>query len=185
MMFAIKNFFSVGRRTIKTVIAVFICFLIDLALDRVMGRDMTLPFFSTIAAVICVKENTKTSVRAAIKREIATIIGGTWGMAFMLFERFVWKSPSEILRCLILSLLLILLINSSVMIDRIVRRDKTAALACIVFLCITVSHGADENPIAFSLRRILDTTIGIAVALGVNLIPFKKKQERINQTAKI
>lgn len=176
----IKDFFSVGRRTIKTVIAVFVCFLIDFVLDKFMGQDTMLPFFSTIAAVICVKENTQTSVRAAIKREIATLIGGAWGMAFMLFEHFVGRTPYEPLRFLILSLLLIPLINSSVMIDRVVRRDKTTALACIVFLCITVSHGADESPILFSLRRILDTTIGILVALGVNLIPFKKKIAKEN-----
>ena len=39
---------------------------------------------------------------------------------------------------------------------------------CVVFLCITATHGNDESPLAFGINRIIDTTIGIAVALFVN-----------------
>ena len=34
---------------------------------------------------------------------------------------------------------------------------------CVVFLCITVTHGNDENPLYFGIARILDTTIGIVM----------------------
>ena len=41
---------------------------------------------------------------------------------------------------------------------------------CVVFLCITVTHGNDGNPLAFGMARIIDTTVGIVIALVINLI---------------
>lgn len=45
---------------------------------------------------------------------------------------------------------------------------------CVVFLCITVTHGNDENPLTFGVARILDTTIGIVIALIINQFPIRK-----------
>ncbi len=44
---------------------------------------------------------------------------------------------------------------------------------CVVFLCITVTHGNDESPLAFGVARILDTTIGIVIALIINRFPIR------------
>ena len=43
---------------------------------------------------------------------------------------------------------------------------------CVVFLCITVTHGNDESPLSFGVARILDTTIGIVIALIINQFPI-------------
>ena len=51
---------------------------------------------------------------------------------------------------------------------------------CVVFLCITVTHGNDENTLAFGVARILDTTIGIVIALIINQFPIRRtKGERV------
>ncbi len=42
----------------------------------------------------------------------------------------------------------------------------------VVFLCVTVTHGDDISPVAFALDRMIDTTIGIAVALCINIKPL-------------
>ena len=58
--------------------------------------------------------------------------------------------------------------------DYVQRRQLTEAatfLMCVVFLCITATHGNDESPLAFGIDRIIDTTIGIVVALFINQLP--------------
>lgn len=61
---------KIGLRTLKTVLAVWVCFLIgDI-------RQAGVPFYAAIAAILCVQHNMKDSFRVAKNREIATIIGG-------------------------------------------------------------------------------------------------------------
>lgn len=48
---------------------------------------------------------------------------------------------------------------------------------CVVFLYVTVMHKEDASPIAFSINRIVDTTIGLVVALAVNQFPINLKKQ--------
>ena len=155
----------VGGRTIKTVAAVFLCFLVDTA------RNSNTAFYAAIAAILCIQRTPKDSWRVALNREIATIIGGVWGMSILLIEKNIYSIPCEILRYLCLSVLLIPLINFSVLI----KQEKGTFLMCVVFLCITVTHGNDESPLAFGLNRITDTTVGIIIALILNQISRTKQ----------
>ena len=155
----------VGGRTIKTVAAVFLCFLVDTA------RNSNTAFYAAIAAILCIQRTPKDSWREALNREIATIIGGVWGMSILLIEKNIYSIPCEILRYLCLSVLLIPLINFSVLI----KQEKGTFLMCVVFLCITVTHGNDESPLAFGLNRITDTTVGIIIALILNQISRTKQ----------
>ena len=155
---------KVGGRTIKTVIAVFLCFLVDTA------RNSNTAFYAAIAAILCIQRTPKDSLREALNREIATIIDGVWGMTVLLVEKNIYLIPCEILRYSFLSILLIPLINFSVLI----KQEKGTFLMCVVFLCITVRHGGDENPLLFGVNRIIDTTIGIMIALIMNQVPLEK-----------
>lgn len=155
--------FKIGGRTVKTVIAVFLCFLVDSV------RKSGVPFYAAIAAILCIQRNPEDSVKVAVNREVATIIGGIWGMLILSIERNIYVIPYELLRYLFLSLMLIPIINFSVFI----KQEKGTFLMCVVFLCITVTHGNDENPLTFGLNRIVDTTIGIVIALLVN--QFQRK----------
>ena len=85
---------KVGGRTIKTVIAVFLCFLVDTV------RSSNTAFYAAIAAILCIQRTPKDSLREALNREIATIIGGLWGMTVLLFEKNIYFIPCEILRYL-------------------------------------------------------------------------------------
>lgn len=157
---------KIGGRTTKTVIAVFLCFVVD------SMRESSMPFYATIAAVLCIQRNPKDSFQVAINREVATIIGGIWGMAILLIERNIYTIPNELLRYLFLSIMLVPIINFSVLI----KQEKGTFLMCVVFLCITVTHGNDESPLTFALSRIMDTTIGIAIALFINQQGIKKSE---------
>ena len=158
------NFWRVGGRTGKTVIAVFTCFLIETV------RENVIPFYDAIAAIIFIQHNFKDSLNTALTREIATVIGGIFGAIILSFEKNVYRIPNELLRYLFLSISLIPIINFSVWI----KQEKGTFLMCVVFLCITATHGNDESPLAFAIDRIIDTTIGIFIALFINQFPKSK-----------
>lgn len=156
---------KIGGRIWKTVIAVFLCFLIDTI------RNTGIPFYAAIAAILCIQRNQYDSIRQAKNREIATVIGGIYGMMFLLFERYIFPISIEILRYATLSLLLIPIIEFSILI----RQEKGTFLMCVVFLCVTVTHKGDISPVGFAVNRILDTTIGIVIAVIVNIFFMSKK----------
>ena len=62
-----------GMRTIKTLIAVYLCFAIGILRG-------VLPFYSAIAAILCMKKDVDEGKRAGIHRSIGTLIGGSIGL---------------------------------------------------------------------------------------------------------
>lgn len=150
---------KIGGRIWKTVLAVFLCFFSD------AFRSNGQPFYAAIAAILCIQKNQQNSINAAKDREIATIIGGSCGMLFLLFEKSIYHIEIELLRYAILSFLLIPIIKLSLWLHQ----EKGTFLMCVVFLCITVTHSGDSSPFEFAFSRIVDTTIGIVIALLVNL----------------
>ena len=71
---------KIGMRLIKTAVAVFLCFLVD------FFRDGGTPFYSAIAAILCMQPELGSSLKVGKERIIATIIGGIVGMAMLAFE---------------------------------------------------------------------------------------------------
>ena len=63
----------------------------------------------------------------------------------------------------------------------LIKQGQVSYFACVVFLSICVSHGLEENPFLFAWNRILDTCIGILVALFVNrmALPFHRASKRL------
>ncbi|MCI8501878.1 MAG: FUSC family protein [Oscillospiraceae bacterium] len=162
-----KKLPKVGMRMIKTVIAVLISAMIGFLRDQP-------PFYSMIAAVLCIQKDQAAGMRAAFNRTVGTLIGGIFGLLLLLAEQNTPLEALSPLYYLIVSLCLIPLIYITVLIN------KTAAsyITCVVFLSITVSHVTDENPYFFVLNRVLDTLVGIFVALAVDrLIPYRIQKE--------
>lgn len=165
-----KENLKVGLRTIKTVLSVMICFVIN------EFRTGGIPFYSAIAAISCMQNNIDDSFKVATNRTISTLLGGMWGMSFVLLDVYLLPSMPNIYRELIISLMLILVIQTSV----IFNLKKSAYLSCVVFLSITITHGFDANPILFAINRIVDTLIGIIVSLVINRF-FKQPKIKIDK----
>lgn len=72
---------KVGGRTLKTVVAVFLCLLTGIVMKPDTG------FYAAIAAVLCVQRTSEDSFREAFNREVATVIGGICGILWLL----VWQ----------------------------------------------------------------------------------------------
>lgn len=158
-----------GLRIIKTSIAVFLCLLIH----YVMGyKGMMLQ--SCITAIICVQPYMSDTKKSSFNRGIGTLIGGVWGLLFLLLiNQFEFISSHEILIYILMSIGVLIVIYSTVAI----KLSDVAGLTAITFLCIAIGFDSGDSPLVTTLLRIFDTVIGIVVALLVNIIRLPKIKE--------
>lgn len=159
-------------RTWKTVIAVFLSMLLDSL------REGAMPFYAAIAAIVVVQQNRKSSLKAAVNREIATVVGGFFGLVFLLLESVFGHADPPVLRYALLALTLLPLISFSVY----VHKPECTFLMCVVFLSVALLHDSDVSPYLFALNRIIDTSIGIGIALAVNEIRIKRPKDSQKQS---
>lgn len=146
-----------GMRTIKTMIAVYLCFMLGM-LRGVM------PFYSAISAVLCIKKDVHEGRKAGVHRMIGTIVGGLVGMIGLLIFRRIPMPEFGWFHFLLITIGLIPVIYIIVAL----KAKEAVFIGCVVFLSVTVSHGGDEHPILFAVNRMVDTFIGIITAWGVN-----------------
>ena len=154
-----KKKFRIGLRSIKTVVAVLICCLIDFFRGVV-------PIQSTIAAILCIKPDKKDTIQTAVTRIIGTLIGGATGVLALLFFLKVGIPYYSLLFYFILCILLIPVIYIPV---RLGWPDATA-LTCIVYVVVAMGHTGELTPIQMAVERTVDTLLGIIVAVSVNAI---------------
>lgn len=145
----------IGMRNFKTALAVFICMII------IEIFNMDSPFYASIAAVICMQSSVFDSFTAGKNRMKGTFIGAVIGFLLALI------SPGNI----ILSALGVMLI---IYICNIFESQKSINIACVVFIAIMVNLG-DQSPLSYSFFRLIETFIGIIVAVLVNYFVYPPK----------
>lgn len=160
---------KIGMRIVKTAIAVFLCFLIDL-----LRNHQGVPFYSAIAAILCMQPFVSNSVKVALNRSVGTLIGGLAGMLLLLAERAWLPKGMPVLQYFIVSLCVVALIYITV----VLKKTSASYITCVVFLSVTISHGADVNPYLFAINRMIDTLLGIAVSLAVNAAHLPRKKDK-------
>ena len=98
---------------------------------------------------------------------VGTAIGGAFGVALLFAETQLHMQqlflPLYILVC---SLLIVPIIVTTLAIHK----PTVTGFSCIVFLSISIYHVGDVSPYTYAINRLLDTVIGIVVALAVNLL---------------
>ena len=87
-------------------------------------------------------------------------------MLVLLVEKSFFPNDALWLRYAIISLMIIPIIYSTVLL----KMTTASYISCVVFMSVTVSHGMDINPYLFAFNRIIDTLIGIFVALALNTL---------------
>lgn len=142
-----------GMRNIKTGIGVMICVLIG------YFHIIDSTFFAATACIVCMQTTVKGSLTVGINRLKGTLIGGLMGFLFVLIR------PGEpILSCLG--------IITTIYICNILKINKSITIACIVFCAIHLNIG-DSSPIAYSMSRTLDTSIGVIIGVAVNYFIYR------------
>lgn len=118
-----------------------------------------------IAAVLCMQKSAEKTFTTSFNRIMGTAVGGVFGVVVLFLETELHVQRVMPVYYLIVSLMLIPVIMSTIAI----KKPSVAGFACVVFLSTTIYHVGDASPYTYALNRMLDTALGIVVALVVNL----------------
>ena len=142
----------IGLRTIKTGIAVCLTIFIT----ALLGLDS--PFFAAIAAIISMDKTIVGSFNTGKNRMIGTLLGAVLGLICASIQ------PENALICGIGIIVLISVCN-------VMKLQSSITVGGIVLIAIMVNLN-DKTPFMYSVNRIIDTFIGIFIAVMVNLMFF-------------
>ena len=155
-----------GLRIIKTFIAVSLAMLISS-----FRPGEGLPFYSAIAAIICLKSDVEGSREIGINRVIGTILGGLCGLLYLLIV------PANYLPRSVELILISLLASIIIWVMAMAGKPKAVSIMAIVFLSITINHGNEGNlPFLFAFNRTFDTMVGVISAIVVNWTDFEIRE---------
>jgi len=194
------KFQKVGKRIIKTMIAVFISisiYIILLIIDICRGKEpgnvndstalynMYTPFFAGIAAAYALHKDRKSSFMQAKIRSLGSIIGGYFGMIVIIIFEFIFISKLNLnesnfilyktLEFIVVSLGIIPLI----MIAVALKQQPAVFISCLTYLSVTISIRNGGMAIwLFATNRVLSTLIGIGISLFVNNFSLIKRKNK-------
>lgn len=164
-----------GQRIVRSTIAVALCFVI-----YYLRGKRGIPFYSALAVLQCMQPYHTSMKEMAKKRTTGTFVGAFWGLVVILILLALNGNRPEgieesFTKYMLISLFTGIVLYSTVVLDC----KKSSYFSCVVFLSITVMHITDESPILFVMNRVLDTLIGIGLAIIVNSahLPRRKHNE--------
>lgn len=166
--------FHIGMRNIKTAIAATLCALLYLPFDRN-------PTFACIGAIFGTGNDMGNSWLNGGNRLFGTIIGGFLGMG--LFRLYIIFHPDGQMHPLILLFVfvgVILLIQASLFF-----KWPGAIQPGGVVLAIILFNTPVDTYVSYSLNRMLDTGIGVVIALLINLLFPREKVVSVMQALKL
>lgn len=147
-----------GSRNIKTALSVLVCLIF-----------WPNSLFAAIAAVICVQGTVENSLVIGINRLIGTLLGGILGIVFLYIANGLNLQNFLPLIVSIGVLLIIYICN-------IIKKPSACSISSITLISILVSQSYN-NPLMYSIRRIIETAFGVIVAILINkyIHPPKEK----------
>ncbi|MBM7617688.1 uncharacterized membrane protein YgaE (UPF0421/DUF939 family) [Weissella uvarum] len=164
--------FRFGLRTVKTGISVMILIVIFLVLHR--GN----PMIACLSAVFSLRQDFETTLQFGRSRVIANAFGGAFAMVYS-FSMMATHHAAWV-QVIVLPALLMLLIAVNDAINN--NRGIIGASAAFLMICFTIPSDGDY---LYAINRVIDTFIGMAVAILMNVgVHPVKFEEPIKQEAK-
>lgn len=159
--------FRLGMRTFKTALSVVVCVL----LFHVLGRDN--PLIATITAVVSLRQDMTSTVSIGKERILGNTVGSIAAMIYLLVQHFL--PQTLFLQLTLLPILVALVVIFQDGIDN----NSGIITGIATFILITLSTPEGESVIV-ALDRIVDTFIGVGVAIFLNTIlkPPKVEEQR-------
>lgn len=160
-----------GYRIIKTSIAVFLC----LALGKLL--DYGFPIYALLSCILMMKTSTELSIVFGKDRIIGTIYGGL--MAIMMQSIFIYFNVNVESWFYLFAIAFTLLFTLSI--ARIFNMaEYVMSMASIMVIVILCNHNTTVvGALSYSFIRIIETVIGIMIAVVVN-ISIKPNKAKIN-----
>jgi len=161
--FLISN--SPGMRVMKTCLAITICLIIE------FFRGTSMPYHSSIAAIVCMQPTLKSTFTTAVDRTIGTLIAGLYGYLFItLFHQQLQLGFNSLNYFILIGLLTLPLM----MLMIAIKKQGGLAITVVVFLVVVINAG-ETDPLNYTIERVVGTLIGIGVALFINWLPILNK----------
>lgn len=146
--------YHVGMRNVKSGLVVFLCLL----LYAVMHRDGY--FLACTSAVICMQDSIEKSVTSGFNRLMGTAFGALLGVV-LLYLNILIPQDITMVSAPLGVMMLILFCN-------IIRKPDSIVISCVVLLLIVLQQTTD-NPLLYGVNRLIDTFLGMFMAVMVNL----------------
>jgi len=166
--FAEQYRLHIGMRNVKTAIAATLCALIYLLLGAK-------PTFACIGAIFGIGSDLGNSWLNGGNRLFGTIIGGFIGMG--LYRLYIIIYPNGELTLWLLPFLFVGVIVM-ILISQMLKWPGAIQPGGVI-LCIILFSTPVETYISYSLQRIFDTGIGVAIALLINLLLPRERVVKI------
>ncbi len=157
----------IGQRNIKTALAATICALLYFLVDQN-------PTFACIGAIFGVGSDMGNSRLNGGNRFFGTIIGGVLGM--ILFRIYICFYPDGSYHALML-LMLFIGVVVLILVSQLFKWPGAIQPGGVV-LCIILFNTPVDSYISYSVNRMIDTGIGVAVALLINWLLSKERVDR-------
>ncbi len=160
-----------GMRNIKTALCVLICLLIT----YFISKEVTL--YSAIAAIVCMQSTIENTLKIGVNRLVGTAIGG--GVAMLLIP--VMENKDMYSLFFIFAPLGIILV---IYVCNVIKMPGSSVICAIVYITVLtapiIPSANSQNPYYLAVFRIIDTAIGIVVAMLINryVAPPKLYEDR-------
>ena len=150
----------IGMRTFKTALVVFVCLIIYYLAETfvvITGFDALM---ACIAGIICLQDSMEKTFYTGFHRILGTLAGALIGMLFLYADRFF---NNVLLMISLVCFGIVVLI----MIFNLLKISESIVIGCVVYLAIMLEQ-TKEAPYVSSIHRLLDTMIGVIIAIVIN-----------------
>jgi uncharacterized membrane protein YgaE (UPF0421/DUF939 family) len=155
-----KHPLMIGMRTVKTALSVLLCMVAYHLVEPFGFTTKFDAFLACTATVICMQDSLEKSFKSGRNRMAGTGIGALLGMIFLYIDMFF---NNDYLIIAMIALGVIVLITTC----NLLRLSDSIVIGCVVFLIIALEQTV-STPFISSVQRLLDTAVGVTVAITVN-----------------
>lgn len=156
-----------GLRNIKTALSILTCLIVY----QLLGRENE--FIAITSAVICLQDSVDKSLEEGMNRVIGTMLGGIYGILFL----FVGFSTSG---TLIKDLGVTLSCIAIIYICNLYNKQDYIINAIFVFILVVLIPAGEQSPFVYAYNRIIDTLIGIIIAVTINRYFFPPRARDVS-----
>lgn len=162
-----KKIPHIGMRMVKSIAAVFLCFLIHIV--RGNSGDV---FQYVISTLFCIQQHVNNSKKAAVNRILGTLVGAAFGALAVMAQVYIFPPGmyEGILGYAFITIMIIPVMYTTILLGL----REIAYFSSVVFLTIALVY-IDSDPAVFIFNRLIDTLIGVFVAIGVNAFKLPRK----------
>jgi uncharacterized membrane protein YgaE (UPF0421/DUF939 family) len=153
--------FSIGMRTVKTALAILVCLLIFAGAKYLGVAGDFDAFLALTAAVICMQDSVKASIRIGLNRLHGIVLGTLLGMGVLYVDLAAHQMIVHVFLVAVGAVVIIAVCN-------LLGMNQAIVMGCVVFFMITLQTTQGISPWMLGVHRFLDTMAGVVVAIAVN-----------------